>query len=220
MTGRAIELLYPRCKPGARTQAGLAVQISWMPSDQMTAEAGCCRVPLSTGGSAGWPQRSWSGRPDNRWLPGATSAHRRGLNSMPCSYDGRHPASSRRGTGVNRMTMLRFRVLGSLRVEAGSIVVPVTSPRQRAVLAVLLLHANRTVSAAGLIDQVWGEGHPASAGGLVHTYIWQLRRLLAAHEPAAGRPRITREPGGYLLRVAEGELDAHVFEQLAMAGLD
>src|SRR5262245_18170657 len=116
--------------------------------------------------------------------------------------------------------IVRFRVLGSLRVEAGSIVVPVTSPRQRAVLAVLLLHANGSVSAAGLIDQVWGEGHPASAGGLVHTYIWQLRRLLAAHEPAAGRPRITREPGGYLLRVAEGELDAHVFEQLAMAGLD
>jgi DNA-binding SARP family transcriptional activator len=116
--------------------------------------------------------------------------------------------------------ILRFRVLGSLRVEAGSIVVPVTSPRQRAVLAVLVLHANRSVSAAELIDQVWGEGHPASAGGLVHTYIWQLRRLLAAHEPMAQRPRITRQPGGYLLQVAEGELDAHVFEQLAMAGLD
>jgi len=99
-------------------------------------------------------------------------------------------------------------------------VVPVTSPRQRAVLAVLLLHSNRSVSAAQLIDQVWGEGHPATAGGLVHTYIWQLRRLLAPHEPAAGRPRITSQPGGYLLRVAEGELDAHVFEQLAMAGLD
>src|SRR5262249_14218694 len=82
------------------------------------------------------------------------------------------------------------------------------------------LAGNGSVSAAGLSGQVWGEGHPASAGGLVHTYIWQLRRLLAAHEPAAGRPRITRQPGGYLLRVAEGELDAHVFEQLAMAGLD
>jgi len=98
-------------------------------------------------------------------------------------------------------------------------VMPVTSPRQRAVLAVLLLHANRSVSAAELLDQVWGEGHPATASGLVHTYIWQLRRLLAPHEPAGGRPRITSEPGGYLLRVAEGELDAHVFEQLAMAGL-
>jgi len=115
---------------------------------------------------------------------------------------------------------VRFRVLGSLRVEAGSTVVPVTSPRQRAVLAVLLLHANRSVSAAELIDQVWGEGRPASAGGLVHTYIWQLRRLLAAHEPVRGQLRITRQAGGYLLRVAEGELDAHVFEQLAMAGLD
>src|SRR5262244_3022951 len=139
---------------------------------------------------------------------------------MPFSYDGQRIRRRAAGDWRGLEAVLRFRVLGSLRVEAGSIVVPVTSPRQRAVLAVLLRHANRSVSAAGLIDQVWGEGRPASAGGLVHTYIWQLRRLLAAHEPAAGRPWITRQPGGYLLRVAEGELDANVFEQLAMAGLD
>ena len=114
---------------------------------------------------------------------------------------------------------MRFCVLGPLRVEAGSTVLPVTSPRQRAVLAVLLLHANRSVSAAGLIGQVWGDRYPASAPSLVHTYIWQLRRLLAGHEPGGGQPRITRQPGGYLLRVAEGELDAQVFEQLAIAGL-
>jgi DNA-binding SARP family transcriptional activator len=106
-----------------------------------------------------------------------------------------------------------------LRVETGSTVVPVTSPRQRAVLAVLLLHANRTVSAAGLIGQVWGESGPATARSLVQTYIWRLRRLLAAHEAPGGPPRITRQPDGYLLRVAEGELDAHVFEQLTTAGL-
>src|SRR5215467_4812428 len=145
---------------------------------------------------------------------------RRRLNLMPFSYDGQRTWRRAAGDWRGLEAVLRFHVLGSLRVEAGSIVVPVTSPRQRAVLAVLLLHANRSVSAVELIDQVWGEGHPASAGGLVHTYIWQLRRQLAPHEPAPGRPRITRQPGGYLLRVAEGELDAHVFEQLAMAGLD
>src|SRR5262244_4259108 len=139
---------------------------------------------------------------------------------MPFSYDGQRIRRRAAGDWRGLEAVLRFRVLGSLRVEAGSIVVPVTAPRQRAVLAVLLLHANRSVSAAELIDQVWGEGHPASAGGLVHTYIWQLRRLLAPHEPAAGRPRITRQPGGYLLRVTEGELDAQVFEQLTIAGLD
>jgi len=99
-------------------------------------------------------------------------------------------------------------------------VVPVTSPRQRAVLAVLLLHADHTVTAAGLIGQVWGERCPASARSLVHTYVWQLRRLLAACEPAGGQLRIARQPDGYLFRVAEGELDAHVFEQLAIAGLN
>ena len=114
---------------------------------------------------------------------------------------------------------MRFRILGSLRVEAGSTVVPVTSPRQRAVLAVLLLHANDTVSAVGLIGQVWGERYPASAGGLIHTYIWRLRRLLAGRDAQGGQPRITWQPDGYLLRVAEDELDAHDFERLTTAGL-
>ena len=99
-------------------------------------------------------------------------------------------------------------------------VLPVTSPKQRAVLAVLLLHANRSVSAAGLAGQVWGESGPATAHSLVQTYIWRLRRLLAAHEPAGAPLRITRQPDGYVLRVAEGELDAHVFEQLTIAGLN
>ena len=115
---------------------------------------------------------------------------------------------------------MRFCVLGSLRVEAGGTGVPITSPRQRAVLAVLLLHANHAVTAAGLVGQVWGEQFPASAQGLVHTYIWQLRRLLADYEPPDGQPRISRHPEGYLLRVAEGELDAQAFEQLTIAGLN
>ena len=46
---------------------------------------------------------------------------------------------------------------------------------------------------------------------------WRPRRLWRSR---AGRPRIIRQPGGYVLRVTEGELDAHVFEQLAIAGLD
>src|SRR5262249_28184621 len=145
---------------------------------------------------------------------------RAGLNLMPFSYDGQRIRRRAAGGLRGLEAVLGFVVLGSLRVEAGGVVVPVTSPRQRAVLAVLLVHANRSVSAAGLIGQVWGERCPASAGGLVHTYIWRLRRLFAAHEPAAGRPRITRQPGGYLLRAGEGELDACVFERLAIAGLD
>ena len=90
-----------------------------------------------------------------------------GLNPTPFSYDGQRIRRWAAGDWRGLEAILRFRVLGSLRVEAGSIVVPVTSPRQRAVLAVLLLHANRSVSAAELIGQVWGERHPASAGSLV-----------------------------------------------------
>src|SRR5215471_5876720 len=124
---------------------------------------------------------------------------RRRLNLMPFSYDGQRTWRRAAGDWRGLEAVLRFRVLGSLRVEAGSTLVPVTSPRQRAVLAVLLLHANHTVSVAGLIGQVWGEQHPPSARRLVHTYIWQLRQLLMEYEPPGGQQRIARQPVGYLL---------------------
>lgn len=114
---------------------------------------------------------------------------------------------------------MKFCVLGPLRVEAAGCVVPVTSARQRAVLAVLLLRANCGVGAAELIGQVWGQDCPASARNLVHTYIWRLRCLLGEHEPGAGAARISYGADGYRVAVAEGELDAQVFQQQACKGL-
>lgn len=110
---------------------------------------------------------------------------------------------------------MKFSVLGPLRVTAADREVPITSARQRAVLAVLALRAQRVVQVPQLLDAVWGEGPPPSAHRLVQTYIWQLRRLLGSHEATAQEPRIVSHPDGYLLRVGPGELDAHVFEQLA-----
>lgn len=114
---------------------------------------------------------------------------------------------------------MRFRVLGPLRIEVGCRLVSVTSPKQRAVLAVLLLHAGRYVPVAELVDQVWGARCPVSARSLAQTYIWRLRRLLGEHEPSGQHARIIHGPAGYMMRVAEGELDAVVFEQLVCAGL-
>ena len=113
---------------------------------------------------------------------------------------------------------MRFHVLGPLRIEAGRRVVTVSSSKQRAVLAVLLLRANHHVAVAELIDQVWGGRSPASARSLVQTYVWRLRRLLDENEHLGGRSRIATHADGYELRIAAGELDAHVFEQLVGQG--
>src|ERR1022692_1424285 len=112
--------------------------------------------------------------------------------------------------------MVRYGVLGSLLIMCGDQQVTVTSAKQRAVLAVLLLRANRVVLTEQLIDEVWGERLPSSARELVATYIWRLRRLVG--ENSEGGDRLGRVPGGYRLRVGDGELDIAEFDRLSARG--
>jgi DNA-binding SARP family transcriptional activator/tetratricopeptide (TPR) repeat protein len=109
---------------------------------------------------------------------------------------------------------MRFRVLGPLEVWDGSRRVPVGGPQQRALLAVLLLNANRVVPVEQLVAYLWGERPPATARGLLQGCVAQLRRALPAG--AASQPLVTRPPG-YLLRVEPGELDLDRFEELVAA---
>jgi DNA-binding SARP family transcriptional activator len=109
---------------------------------------------------------------------------------------------------------VQFGVLGPVRVVVAGRAVRIMSARQRAVLAVLLLSANRAVSTARLVDAVWGE-HPAeTAQNLVRTYVWRLRALLVED----GEPRLVTEPAAYRLRVEPGELDMAEFERLLAGG--
>lgn len=87
--------------------------------------------------------------------------------------------------------------------------------KPRRLLAALALNAGRVISADRLIDLAWGELPPRTARQNLHTYLWSLRRSLAA---AAG-PRlvILERPPGYLLRAAPGELDWHRFRDLCSA---
>jgi DNA-binding SARP family transcriptional activator len=110
---------------------------------------------------------------------------------------------------------VEFGLLGPVRLAVDGRPIPVRPARQRAVLAVLLLHGNRVVSADHLIDGVWGERPPASARGLLHTYVWRLRGLLAGADP---EQRILAVPSGYTLRAAAGELDLARFAELQRAG--
>jgi DNA-binding SARP family transcriptional activator len=103
---------------------------------------------------------------------------------------------------------VEFRILGPLEV-VGDDERPVTLPpaKPRALLVLLLLNRNRTVRTDVLVDQLWDERPPATATKTVQVYVSQLRKALG--------DRLQTRPGGYELRVDDGELDADRFERLA-----
>jgi DNA-binding SARP family transcriptional activator len=102
---------------------------------------------------------------------------------------------------------VEFRILGPLEVvDHDGRDVPLPAAKPRALLALLLLHRNRVVSQDALIDDLWEERPPATAVKTLQVYVSQLRRAL-------GDRRIETRPGGYVLHVEQGELDADAFEQ-------
>ncbi|MEV0481010.1 BTAD domain-containing putative transcriptional regulator [Streptomyces sp. NPDC050508] len=108
---------------------------------------------------------------------------------------------------------LRFSVLGPVRAWRGTAEIELGPPQQRAVLAVLLLAEGSQVLASGLVDAVWGTSAPASALGILRTYVHGLRKALEpAGDTAASVIRSTGD--GYQLRLTEGELDLTVFREL------
>jgi YVTN family beta-propeller protein len=84
-------------------------------------------------------------------------------------------------------------------------------PKQRAVLAMLLLDANEVVSRDRLVDGLWGERPPATAARNVESYVSRLRTILGAE-------RIQRRAPGYVLRTEPGEVDLDRFEALVEEG--
>src|ERR671925_1964280 len=80
-----------------------------------------------------------------------------------------------------------FRILGSLEVLAEGRVVALGGSKQRALLALFLLHANETLSTDRLIDELWGERPPASAAKTVQVHISRLRKTLGGAEGSAAR---------------------------------
>ena len=83
---------------------------------------------------------------------------------------------------------VQFRVLGPLEVDAGEGPIPLGGPKQRAVLANLLIRANQVVPADVLIDDVWGEETPEKARHILQTYVSNLRSRWATDAWKAGRP--------------------------------
>jgi DNA-binding SARP family transcriptional activator len=100
-----------------------------------------------------------------------------------------------------------FRILGPLEVVEGDLPLSLGGPRQRALLAILLLRANEVVSTDRLADQLWGETPPPSAAKAIQVYVSKLRKEL-------GENRLLTRAPGYVLIVEPSELDLGRFEQL------
>ena len=105
------------------------------------------------------------------------------------------------------MATVRFRVLGALEVEVDGVAAELGGARQRAVLAVLLVHANEPVGTDRLVSESWGETAPATATKTAQVYVSRLRRAL-------GNDTLTTTPGGYLLHVPQGALDTDELDEL------
>lgn len=122
-----------------------------------------------------------------------------------------------------------YLILGSLEVSDGDRSVRLGGDKQRALLAVLLLHTGEVVSADRLIDDLWGERPPPAAVKALQAHVSRLRKSLHADGGgllddngdrslgSSGGVLVTRGHG-YLLRVARGELDVDRFRGLVEEG--
>jgi DNA-binding SARP family transcriptional activator len=114
---------------------------------------------------------------------------------------------------------IEFRVLGPLEVRRDDRQIPLGGPKQRALLALLLLQANEALSAERLIDRLWGERPPATAAKALQVYVSQLRKLLEPERTSGSPGRLlVSTASGYTLRLEDEQLDLRRFLRLRKQG--
>ncbi len=107
-----------------------------------------------------------------------------------------------------------FGLLGPLTVSDGARPVAVSAPRQRVLLAALLLSAGRVASVGTLAEVLWDGEPPAGTRGAMHSAIQRLRSALGP----AGAGLIGTRPPGYVLQLGDSGFDVREFEVLAARG--
>lgn len=111
---------------------------------------------------------------------------------------------------------MEISLLGPLRLDDGDLDVTPSAPKQRQLLALLLLNANGTVSVDECIRELWEGNPPTGALGTVHAHMTQLRKVLAV--APSGARRLTTHGRGYVFSAEHGEIDVTVFaDQLRAA---
>lgn len=106
-----------------------------------------------------------------------------------------------------------FRLLGPFEVVEGGVAIPLGGRRQRAVLALLTIHAGEVLSTDRIVDEIWAGSPPPSAVRTVHAYVSRLRSVLYASGPGAGAELVVSRDPGYLLGVEKSQIDAFRFER-------
>lgn len=101
---------------------------------------------------------------------------------------------------------LEFGVLGPLEMTIDGTPVPLGTPKQRAVLAMLVINRNRSVGVDALITALWEEWPPSGARASIHSYVSNLRKLLGGAGGDA-RALLAAAPPGYRLSIAENTCD-------------
>ena len=106
-----------------------------------------------------------------------------------------------------------FRLLGYLEVGDGDGAQAFGGPKQRALLAYLLLHAGEVVTPERLVDAIWGDEPPPTATAIVYGYVRKLRSALEATSAT-----LSTRSSGYVLDIPGGSLDVAQFERLGGLG--
>ena len=106
---------------------------------------------------------------------------------------------------------MEFRILGPLEVAEGDRQLQVGGTRERALLAILLIHAGEVVSAGRLIDELWGSELPGNPANALQVVVSRVRKAL---EGSASPSRLVTRKPGYVLDVRPDELDAGRFGRL------
>src|SRR5690349_11821961 len=109
---------------------------------------------------------------------------------------------------------LEFRLLGPIEARRNGQALNLGGPRQRALLALLLLEPGRPVGIERLTEELWHGNPPAGAAGTVRAYVSRLRKVLGEDVAVAGLP------SGYVLDVPFDAVDARRFERLIRAGTE
>src|SRR3954452_6914631 len=137
---------------------------------------------------------------------GAAVENRSSRSSLPAAGRSRVEVDA----SPRALSDMNLQLLGPVEATLTGRPFPLGATKQRAVLAMLALHANETVSVDTLVDGLWGEDPPATAAKMVQLYVSQLRRLLRADDGA----EIVTHGRGYELRVTEDCVDVARFERL------
>ncbi|CAM3353001.1 regulator [Mycobacterium intermedium] len=113
---------------------------------------------------------------------------------------------------------LEFGLLGPLEMRIDGNLVPLGTPKQRAVLAMLVINRNRPVGVEGLITALWEEWPPSGARASIHSYVSNLRKLLSG---AGIDPRVVlaAAPPGYRLSIPDDTCDLGRFIAEKNAGV-